>query len=102
LLPLRFKLLSVGDLRVSCCFTVVVGTLSALVLVGLAASGWGVEAAPASRAPTVTIGGVQVPADCALAKKEHPRLLFTKADIPRLRARLQHPERRQSKPEAKT
>ncbi len=34
---------------------------------------------------TVTIGGVEVPAHCALARKEHPRLLFTKADLPRLR-----------------
>ncbi len=28
---------------------------------------------------TVTIGGVDLPADCALARGEHPRLLFTKA-----------------------
>ena len=34
---------------------------------------------------TVTIGGVELPADCALALKEHPRLLFTQADLPRLR-----------------
>jgi len=40
---------------------------------------------------TMRIGGVDVPADCALARKEHPRLLFTKADIPRLRERLKHP-----------
>jgi hypothetical protein len=40
---------------------------------------------------TVTIGGITVSADCALARKEHPRLLFTKADLPRLRARLKHP-----------
>jgi len=40
---------------------------------------------------TVTIGGVDVPADCALARKEHPRLLFSKADLPQLRARLEHP-----------
>jgi len=39
---------------------------------------------------TVTIGGVTVSADCALARQEHPRLLFTKADLPRLRARLEH------------
>ena len=30
---------------------------------------------------TVTIGGVELPADCALAHREHPRLLFTKADL---------------------
>lgn len=40
---------------------------------------------------TVTIGGVELPADCALAHREHPRLLFTKADLPRLRERLKHP-----------
>jgi len=40
---------------------------------------------------TVTIGGVEVPADCPLARREHPRLLFTKADIPRLRERLKNP-----------
>jgi len=39
----------------------------------------------------VTIGGVEVRADCALARKEHPRLLLTKADLPRLRARLKQP-----------
>lgn len=39
----------------------------------------------------VRIGGVDVSADCALARKEHPRLLFTRADIPRLRERLKHP-----------
>ena len=39
----------------------------------------------------VTIGGVAVSAECALARKEHPRLLFTKADLPRLRERLKHP-----------
>jgi len=40
---------------------------------------------------TVTIGGVEMSADCALARREHPRLLFTKADLPGLRARLKHP-----------
>jgi tetratricopeptide (TPR) repeat protein len=40
---------------------------------------------------TVRIGGVEVPADCSLARKEHPRLLFTKADLPRLRQRLKNP-----------
>ena len=39
----------------------------------------------------VRIGGVAVPADCALARREHPRLLFTTADIPRLRERLKAP-----------
>ena len=41
--------------------------------------------------PNIAIGGITVSADCALARKEHPRLLFTKADLPRLRARLKHP-----------
>lgn len=40
---------------------------------------------------TVTIGGVTVSSNCALARGEHPRLLFTKSDLPRLRARLAHP-----------
>jgi hypothetical protein len=39
----------------------------------------------------VTIGGVAVSAECVLARKEHPRLLFTKTDVPRLRERLKHP-----------
>jgi len=46
---------------------------------------------PLFSAETVTIGGVTVPADCALARKEHPRLLFTRADLPRLRERLKVP-----------
>ena len=48
-------------------------------------------APPGTAAETVQIGGVDVPADCPLARKEHPRLLFTKSDIPRLRKRLEHP-----------
>jgi len=39
-------------------------------------------------AETVDIAGVAVPADCPLALNEHPRLLFTKADVPRLRERV--------------
>jgi hypothetical protein len=50
-------------------------------------AGWQTGAAQ----DTVTIGGVDLSADCALARKEHPRLLFTQADLPRLRARLKHP-----------
>ncbi|MEA3367489.1 MAG: hypothetical protein U9R68_05180, partial [Planctomycetota bacterium] len=34
---------------------------------------------------------MDVPADCAIARREHPRLLFTRPDLPRLRARLQEP-----------
>jgi hypothetical protein len=68
-----------------------IGTLMMLVLVAVVASGRSAQAAPASEAPAVTIGGVQVPGASALARKEHPRLLFTRADIPRLRARLENP-----------
>jgi hypothetical protein len=39
----------------------------------------------------VPIGSVEVPAGCALARKEHPRLLFTKADLPQIRARIANP-----------
>jgi len=46
---------------------------------------------PSTAGETVTIGGVEIPVDCALARHEHPRLLFTKADLPRLRQRLPHP-----------
>jgi hypothetical protein len=35
---------------------------------------------------TVTIGSVEVPANCGLARGEHPRLLFTRADQSYLRA----------------
>ena len=48
-------------------------------------------ASAAAGAGTVRIGGVDVSADCALARKEHPRLLFTRADLPRLRERLKRP-----------
>lgn len=62
-----------------------------LLAVGVVLCGAGssIEVRPAQE--TVTIGGVRVPADCALARREHPRLLFSKADIPRLRDRLKHP-----------
>ncbi|HPD16784.1 MAG TPA: heparinase II/III family protein [Planctomycetota bacterium] len=49
------------------------------------------SSSPAFSAERVVIGGVEVPADCPLARKEHPRLLFTKADLPRLRERLTQP-----------
>jgi len=42
-------------------------------------------------AEPMRIGGVAVPADSALARGEHPRLLFTKRDLPRLRQRLRRP-----------
>jgi len=51
----------------------------------------GLALASATAGEAVTIGGVDVPADCALARKEHPRLLFTQRDIPRLRERLKLP-----------
>ncbi len=65
----------------------IAGTIGKFVLVGVVACS--VQELQAGE--TVTIGGVQVPADCALARKEHPRLLFTKQDLPRLRERLKHP-----------
>jgi len=34
------------------------------------------------------LGGVKIPADCPLARNEHPRLLFTKAQLPAIKARL--------------
>ncbi len=52
-------------------------------------TGW--MAWPAAAGETVRIGGVAVPADCPLARGEHPRLLFCRRDIPRLRRRLAHP-----------
>ena len=65
----------------------IAGTIGKFVLVGVVAC----SAQELQAGETVTIGGVQVPADCALARKEHPRLLFTKQDLPRLRERLKHP-----------
>ena len=41
--------------------------------------------------PKVRFGDVEVPADSALARKEHPRLLFTKADVPGIKARIAKP-----------
>jgi hypothetical protein len=36
----------------------------------------------------IPIGRLRVPDNCALARNEHPRLLLTKADIPKLRGRV--------------
>ena len=47
---------------------------------------WGI-AGVAGEAPTIRIGTTDVPADCPLAGKQHPRLLFTKGDLPKLRKR---------------
>ncbi len=41
--------------------------------------------------PTVHIGTVEVPAGCALARREHPRLLFTKAGVSAIRVRIAQP-----------
>jgi hypothetical protein len=49
------------------------------------------NAAPRKNVPKVRVGEIEVPADCALARKEHPRLLFTKADLPGIRARIAKP-----------
>jgi len=45
----------------------------------------------AAAGETVRIGGVEVPADSPLARKEHPRLLFTKAELPAIRERAKRP-----------
>ena len=50
-------------------------------------SGW----AACCAEDTVTIGGVSVSADRALARMMHPRLLSTNSDLPRLRTSLKHP-----------
>ena len=34
------------------------------------------------------IGGVAIPADCPMARNEHPRLLFTRTQLPAIKARL--------------
>lgn len=46
-----------------------------------------IEAAPAP----ARIGTLEVPAQSALAHNEHPRLLFTKTDLPGIRARIAKP-----------
>jgi hypothetical protein len=42
-------------------------------------------------AETTRIGAVEVPADCPLARHEHPRLLFNKGDLPGIRQRIEQP-----------
>jgi hypothetical protein len=59
--------------------------LAALACVSFAARGL------AESPERVTIGGVEVSASSALARREHPRLLFSQADVPQLRERLKHP-----------
>jgi hypothetical protein len=49
------------------------------------------ESAASKNNAKVRIGEMEVPADCALARKEHPRMLFTKADLPGIRARIAKP-----------
>ena len=55
-----------------------------------------VEPRPASASGSnssaaVRVAGADLAPDCALARKEHPRLLFTKADLPAIRARIAKP-----------
>ncbi|MFB3891739.1 MAG: heparinase II/III family protein [Phycisphaerae bacterium] len=64
---------------------------AAIAFAGAAFASILLQGRPALAAGKVTIGGVEMSADCPLAKKEHPRLLFTKADLPRLRERLKDP-----------
>ena len=42
-------------------------------------------------AEVVKIGSVEIPADSPLARKEHPRLLFTRAELPAIRRRAALP-----------
>ena len=49
------------------------------------------EVSEAKASATLRIGTVELPADGALARREHPRLLFTKADVPDIRARIAQP-----------
>ncbi len=48
-------------------------------------------ASVSARAETARIGRLEVPADCALARGEHPRLLFRAGDLPRYRKRIAGP-----------
>ncbi|MBN1674639.1 MAG: heparinase II/III family protein [Kiritimatiellae bacterium] len=50
-----------------------------------------VAAGVAASAGTVKIGEIEIPANSPLARGEHPRLLFTSGDLPRLRQRLTDP-----------
>ena len=56
---------------------------------------WGI-AGVAGEAPTIRIGTTDVPADCPLAGKQHPRLLFTKGDLPKFASGLVYPASRQT------
>ena len=49
------------------------------------------SASIALAAEAAKIGGVEVPADSPLARKEHPRLLFTNAELPAIRRRAKLP-----------
>ena len=75
-------------------------SLSAAVIVILACAMPGTAVAAATSQPAsaaaqggmkVRIGSISVPADCALARKEHPRMLFTKADLPGIKERIKKP-----------
>ena len=46
-----------------------------------------------ARAASVSIGGLVVPADCALARDERPRLLFRARDLPKYKSRIAGPMR---------
>ncbi len=52
-----------------------------------APAGEALDTAPA----TTQIGGIELPLASALARHEHPRLLFTKAEVPGIRARIAKP-----------
>jgi hypothetical protein len=48
-------------------------------------------AKPLSAADTLRIGSAEVPADCPLARNEHPRLLLSKARLAEIRQRIEKP-----------
>ena len=64
------------------------GFRKGIVLGLLACMGMGLLRGETFSAPTVRIGSVEVPGDCPLVKNEHPRLLFTREQLPAIKARL--------------
>ena len=61
--------------------------LPRLAIIACLATSFATE--PLSAADTVRIGSVSVPADCPLARNEHPRLLLNRADLPQIRQRIE-------------
>jgi hypothetical protein len=63
----------------------------AIMLVAAFAAGSAILATAAEAGQTVKIGGIDLPADCALAKNERPRLLFRGRDLPKYKERIAGP-----------